>query len=346
MRLIQFLEETRLDEMTIRYKSPETTNYQVVAFRDLIWLLDYNDLEDPEIMTDLMDNTGLEEHQLDSITDYRPDIFVAQFSDGEDSLWISSDILGARDPRVSQYVRKVARALGASSVQGEDMGYDEGERPWSVDVTNVPQGFPDTMMHGTDATKLPGILRFGLDPGRSESNWAEIGIEDWQDLVFLTVKPNTADFHARRSAGKNHSAPVVLTVKIPDKNLIGPDFDVASAVGPEVLADVLGFSGWQSWERDEEQRQQVLQHSGPKVWKEAGIYSYKGRIPASHIIKVEADLSGELGTPEDDTGYYEFETMEEFSRAWELFSDYGYWHPGMEEELEDYEDEEEEDEDY
>lgn len=359
MRLIELLEKTRLDELRIRYKSEAGGDLSFVAHRDNIWLFDYS--EEGEVEDDIMQLTGV--RSVDDVRE-RPDILSGSF-DGR-TLNVN-DLETGMDPRVSTYIKKVAQFLGAEKVEqyqthysAKDEELDFSQEYW---VHQIGQRVPDEALHGTNTTALPSIMRFGLDPKRGTGNWEEqqggVSVGKFE-LIFLSVRPATAMFHAEGSAQKQGGAPVILRVKIPDKDQVGPDYDVAMATGLDPdLADILGFSGSAGWHEQlrqdyvTDQQKLILAKSGQKVWQQSGIFSYRGRIPASHITGIEADLSGEEGLIDTDAAYggpmYDFGTdMEEFRKAYELYQDHGYWYPDMEAELEAMRDEEEdeEDEDY
>ncbi len=352
MRFLEFVKKidmTRLDELQIRYKSDNTTHWDFIAHRQFIWLFDHSDQD--EIEDDVEQLTGA---TIENARE-RPDIVAGTF-DGT-NLWLYDQESG-HHPQVSAYIRKVAQTLGASNVSHSAyVGGQEEEREFEYDFYQIGKGVPDVALHGTNTSEIRSLLRFGLDPSRGTGNWETTDFGDEGvgkfELNFLTVRPASAMFHANRSAARQGGAPIILHVKIPDKNQIGPDFDVAKATGlSDELADVLGFTGSYRWEPDKdwesEQQAVIAAKSGQNLWKHAGLFSYRGRIPANHIVGIEADFSGDDYEPEDIYGsqMHDFgNDFEAFWRAFELYQDYGYWHEDLEMELEAMRDEEEEDED-
>ena len=356
MRLIQFLNHTRLDELFMRHRS-EGAN-EIIAHRQNVWLYNYD--EEDEVLQDVEQFVGTDDM---GYLRERPDVVTGTF-DG--STLFLNDLEIGMDPQISTYIKKLAQFLGAHEVEQLQSYYSRSEQEVEFErrypVYQIGQRVPDEALHGTNTEALPEILRFGLDPQRGTGNWEEdrYGSPVGKfELVFLTVRPASAIFHAEGSAHKRGrgAAPVVLRVKIPDKNLIGPDYDVAMATGLDPdLADHLGFTGSAGWhhQMDQEhitdQQKLVMAKSGQRVWQQTGLFSYRGRIPANHIVGIEADLSGDEGIVDPESMYgstmYDFGTdIEEFKRAFELYQDHGYWYPDMEAELEELEDEEE-DEDY
>lgn len=348
MRLIQFFETTRLDELFLRHRPLEEVddNVQVVAHRQNVWLFSYE--EEGELEDEIYQMTGASGYEE---ARERPDIITGSF-DGN-TLWVDTSIETGMDPRVSTYIRKLAQFIGASNVTMSQRSGAELEDDEEVELYmhEIGKGAPDMAFHGTHTGALPDIVRFGLDPQRGTGNWeSEVGRFE---MNFLTVRYDTAMFHAKGSAEKNNQAPVIIQVRIPDKNQVGPDYDVALATGldPE-LGDKLGFTGSQGWANQMQwsghQQKEVMARSGQKIWQHSGIFSYRGRIPASFIVGIQADLSGEEGLfdPEEVYGapMYDFGTdMEEFREAFALYRDHGYWYPDMEAELAELEDEEDED---
>jgi len=360
MKLIEFLKqvnEARLDEMVIRYREPNVHNAQVVAYKQFIWIVGDLDKVEPEVAKDIEEKTGSEPKYLHD----RPDILTGMLQD--DELYVDEKEVGL-DPRVSSYIRKVAQFLGVTSVRSEEYseyGGDYEGQDIELEMHQVGRGVPDIALHGTNTSAIRGILKYGLDPTRGTGNW-ETGSYGGPpvgkfDINFLTVRYNSALHHAYESARKSGrgAAPIVLVVKIPDKDQIGPDYDVAMAMGinPE-LADIMGYSGSPAWQTASrwisDQQKLILAKSGQNMWKHAGVFSYRGRIPASFIVGIEADFSGEdfVSTDlYDGKPMYDFGTdFDEFLSALEIYHDIGYWYPGLEDELEEMrrEDEEEDEE--
>lgn len=360
MKLIEFLKqvnEARLDEMVIRYREGGSDHPSVIAYQQFIWIVDDMFTVKPEVAKDIEEKTG---SPPDDLRD-RPDVLTGTFQDGE--LYVDDKELGL-DPRVSSYIKKVAQFLGATSVwSGEysEYGGDYEGQDIELEMHQVGRGVPDVALHGTNTGAIANILKYGLDPTRGTGNWeiSEYGQPPVGkfDINFLTVRYNSALYHAYESARKqgHGAAPVVLIVKIPDKDQIGPDYDVAMAMGlNSELADIMGFSGSPAWHQTAEwmsaQQKLILARSGQNMWKQAGVFSYRGRIPASFIVGIEADFSG----PEHvSTDLYDGEPMynfgndfDEFRSALETYNEFEYWYPGMEEELEEMRREDEEDEEY
>jgi hypothetical protein len=206
---------------------------------------------------------------------------------------------------------------------------------------------PDVLYHGTHTGVLPSILKTGLNPDSYESNWPEVGKFD---LLFFTSKFEEAAFQANRSADKNHTQPIVLQVRIPDKDQVTWDYDMAALyANPEENPDLdtHGFTASPSFHDQAGRGGQGIQSANPgtNFMTATGTVGYKKRIPAKFIVGVNVadgwgagDMGGmneEGSAIESDDNYM---TMDELKASMERIDDYGY-DPG-----EGYEPEEDEDE--
>ena len=354
MRLIEFwtrVDMSRLDELFIRYRTPGThDDYHLIAHRENIWLYNREDMDNEQLVADIQQRTGLAGEDLDDLSQEaveRGDAIVGIYHASQGKFWHQGDPgMMTHNPAVSQYFKKLVNFLGVEVVSGNRFsGMDDVE----VDTyQHEMQGkIPEEMYHGTNTGDIPGIMKTGLTPDAGDGNWENI---KFYDLVFITQDFYNAKFHAERQAkdlGKG--APVILKLKVPDPARIVPDFDMMTAMGGgnEETADELTYSGIVDYDAEwkVKQRDAIARNNpGSDLTMISGIVGYKGRIPANHITEIHAALAGEMGDP-DNLDYHEFNSWKEFDEALNIYQDYGYWYPGIEQELEDMR-AEEEDEDY
>ena len=353
MRLIEFwkrVDMTRLDELFIRFKTPGVhADYHLIAHRENIWLYNREDMDNEQLIADIQQRTGLPGDDLDSLSQEateRGDAITGVYHADRGEFWHQGDPgRMTHNPVVSQYFKKLIAFLGVDVVSGSRFtGMDDTE----VETSDYEmQGkIPEEMHHGSNTDAMRRIMKIGLVPGEGESNWDEVG--QFYDLIFLTQDFYNAKFHAERQSNElGKGAPVILKVKVPDPSKIVPDFDVLTQMGgnPET-ADELNYSGAPNYYSDhvQKQREEILKYNkGSDMTMISGIVGYKGRIPANHIIEIHAALAGEMGDPEN-LDYHQFNSWKDFDEALNIYQDYGYWYPGIEQEFQD--EEEQEDEDY
>ena len=356
MRLLKFFEATRLDELRQRYVDPDASgNRVVVAHRGNVWIL--NDGEVPaQVVADILQQTGagnpgdiagetVNVWDIQQMLEERPDVIFGQWSG--DDFYMSDRATGSLDPRSSPLYRQLAQHLGISTATRSATTWTGDETEQTVWQHEMQGKLPDVMYHGTHTGVLSSILKTGLNPDSYESNWPTVGKFD---LIFFTTKFEEAAFQANRSADMKNTQPVVLQVRIPDKDQVTWDYDMAALyANPEENPDLdtHGFTAspefFQQSERGSAQGVQAA-NPGTNYMTATGTVGYKKRIPAKFIVGANvADAWGagdmgmdEEGSPiEHDNNYM---TMDELKASMERIDDYGY-DPG-----EDYEPEEDEDE--
>ena len=344
MKLLELYQ--RLDELRVRYRSSgDHDRYDVVAHRGNVWMVGNNDQDAEQVAQDIHQQSGGPNPEESSHISFeeRPDIISATYEPDSQSLWMSDSEMG-HHPRASAELKKLAKLLGVDSIGGSRfLGMDDQEvQHYNHEMEGQ---VPDELYHGTDVNALPDILRLGLIPARGDANWDNVG---QFDLVFLAADWHKAAFHAVRQGQEGRGAPVILKVKIPDRSKIEPDFDAMVTLGADddERADSLGYSGangyqpeWGSQNREDIAKYNTGSDNLPLI---SGVIGYSGRIPPSHILNVEVDLRGEMGGDADEPEFTSFDMpgeIDELRDALSIFNDYGYWYPGIRDEMEDEEDE-------
>jgi len=285
-----FLEMNVIDlTHTWKNKRSQPESVMVIAFRAVVWLLDRE--------------TQLHRYKpiVDYVTRHFPQAKYMPRGEADDVFeWIRENIgdaltghlntetktlfLGATDVKLSPYssplIQKVVKALGVQRVQ-----MDDEEETYDIAPHEIQGKLPEIMYHGTTTAYLPGILRFGLYPGKSPSNWRDL---EHKDKIFLTSTFYNAEFHAQNAStlfrpgsmgharGKTgiRGLPVILGVKVPDPSLIVPDYDIAVSAGdvgtyPQTYKPSYRFTV-----------------DSKRATKHSGVLAYKGRIPANFIVKL------------------------------------------------------------
>jgi hypothetical protein len=279
-----------LSEMLVHRLDDNPT--RIIAFRGHLWLYENITEKDAKKVV----NTILKEHpQRKKIntryrkfsTNYSDDIegwvrenvldaFVGYWDAKKKTIWTSPGI----NPATSALLQKIANALKARSVEYEteqsfkppyakndDREYWDSREKFTY--KKMLGNISDVAYHGTTTEYLPSIFLYGLMPGRSASNYGDI-VHD--DKIFLSFSFIEAETHALHTAENKENWPVILQVRIPDKAALQPDYDVDKSTISPTYPDFTGgepnaFSSVDSM----------------KASRHAGLFGYKGRIPANFI---------------------------------------------------------------
>lgn len=360
MRLLDLFEHKEVHEVALMelrgYTSPgvDTSNATVIAWRGYYWLLpswQHMNSVPEEVLYNIARTIGMDEYEegddgeqfmniITDVTESRPDIIFGTIQNNE--LYFRPMGAGGQSPITSTMLKKLVQELGLSGVNTDDMTYHGDENEVYTVPREMKGKLPETLFHGTTSEYMHGIVRTGLRPGVSPSNWKQQGIEH-NDLIFGAVTLDTATFHANKTAGvpldpydggilePDDPFPVIIEFKIPDPNLVVPDYDVASEViGQTNQTDQLGYTAKPNYARFTNADEITKHNPEGRLWKSARVFGYKGRIPPSHIVRVYADFYS--AEPIQDPEWNG--TLPQFFQEWDdRYKDYkGDW----EDEDEDY----------
>lgn len=334
-----------LNEMVVRTPRIDD-NENLIAHRDSIWLVPSEDI-DPEVMADIAERTGLtaantfyslEEEGRDS----RPDILFGYLDD--DSLHIMANDDTGLNPITSLLIKKVVKQLGLRSVDQNQMDGDGSEYDETTYRHEMQGRIPDIVFHGTNSRFMNEIRSKGLGPNEN-ANWARVG--KFYDRVFFASRQQYAQFHANRTAEKG-GVPIIIATRLPDRNLIVPDFDVAGTYyGAEhKRTGAAGYTGTMKgsghYAHSGESIKMINKHS-PKTdfTRESGVFAYRGRVPASFFeyMIVPGNSDGEDGARLDQHAVRV--APEDFAKAMDMIEIYGFYDPHYQ----DWDDDDEEDQD-
>lgn len=333
-----------LNEMIIRTGKPIDGN-TVVAFGAYIWMFnsgaDQQDQDERKILKDIQEKTGIRLRSIrqknstsdvnfedveNEIRDNRPDILLASIYNNQ--LYIR-DTTSQHFPASSPLVKKVMKQLGLYKVTISRSDWEGDDDEAEFRTHELKGDIPDIVYHGTCTRYASSILRTGLRP-TDNANWMDQNLK-FRDKIFLTADENNAMFHANRQAEKLNCAPVVIATRIPDRNLITMDYDVATmfyGASPKTKKtgyhkEIKAAAKNQSWRT---KHVKTIQKFNPKTdfTKASGIFAYKGSIRPSFFVGFISTLSEEGHLSLSNKGF-EFDNIQEFKKALEMYDHHGFY---------------------
>jgi len=316
----------------------EPNDSGIIAYKENIWRLSEYEEIDENIRKEINEKLGTKEwldfndlrEELDELE--RFDVLIGTLDDGD--LYIYNTTL-TMDPKSSVLVKKVTKELKLNNVYlyAEEIGDEERIPRYIMKGKTI-----DVAYHGTSTKYLQSILKFGIAPNKEKSNYKDI---EHPDAIFFSSRFLEAKNHATHTATKNGGDPMILEFKIPNKNLLIPDYDVDIKSGESGIYDYIP-----SRVREDNASNSEMKGSSNSLSREFGIYGYKGRIPSSFIdfyyILMNSDENYEEDTSYKSKEHYTKATKEEAAVYARTKEEFGF---GMiEYDEEDYE--EEDDEEY
>jgi hypothetical protein len=311
LRKIYLTESFELDEMYVH--GSIGTGSDIISYRGDIWIID--EMIDAKGFNDIITKLGLSDDLLvsdgDKVSNY--DLYDAiRDSDRSDILTgvVNGKVLHLNtvgpfqhDPKSSIQVQKVVKALKLNSaVYSDDI---DGNSSVKVSKGKMLGKIPDIVYHGTSSRYLDGILKSGLVPSPDKTNYDDI-VHD--DKIFFSSRFGEASHHAVTTSRKTKSKAIVLEIRIPDKNLVIPDYDIDMASGHTTYRDHEKSKWVQSMSTDRSMG----------MSREFGIYGYHGSILPQHIRAVYV-LIGGSDTPEPSE--YKKMTIKQIKKLLDIYGD-------------------------
>lgn len=173
---------------------------------------------------------GIEPADLHELANHwtasRPDLLIGVFHPKPDTITVMGEGVSL-DPRTSKVIKRAVALTGATRVRRMlvNVPYDV----WCTELHEIRGAVPSVLFHGTSDAHLAEIISEGLRTDCPQ-NWQAGG----HGNVYLTATPQTAAFHARRTAGLDGGAPIVFKCRRPW--CLDPDWDVIQLLveSPEV----------------------------------------------------------------------------------------------------------------
>ena len=277
----------------------------VIAYQSNVWLIDYNVLfenkapskKQQQALNEIIKMLGMaptvkdmhgatyeDPYSLDGfkdtfeyITEKRPDVLIGDYDSKNKTLSINSFTSFEQSPISSVLIKKVVDMLGIKKIfttSSDGSGEESTTRYWREDLLGR---LPDVMYHGTSSKYAIEILKNGLMPEASPSNYPKV--VHHEDKVFLTTKFVVAAQHAEHTTGRiKNTFKVVFGFQIPDKSKLAPDYDIDVSSSQTV---------WQGSNRDDyDFPNKEDPQTSMRLSRDFGMIGYVGRIPANFIRSI------------------------------------------------------------
>lgn len=324
-----------LNEMIIRTNNRLTNSNIILAHGANIWIFDYDGGFSKSAIKEITKETGLtgftDANELMSEAENRPDLLVASYYNGE--LYVDG-MKASHHASSSVLLKKVAKFLGVDIVNQNNSSYEGDDVNTPYTTSEMIGDIPNVVYHGTSLKFINQILKTGLRPN-DNSNWENVG--KFHDLIFLTADINVARFHANKSVDKYKEPAVIIETKIPDRNKIKMDYDVAYTFhGNKNVPNSYANSLKKDLNPYQKNKIKKIQKYNPKTdfTKLTGIFAYSGAITPPNFVKIFTNFSDEYLTQDNA---YEFNNLTDFEKALEMYWNFGFYDPEYEPELDDEE---------
>lgn len=308
--MFSFREHVQINEVFLVGKKAAGRGDVVVAFRQWVWIVDDDNLE--ELKPDMVKKLKLSKSEANDIEDPyswesyvneegQADIIAGTVTNGI----LSITTMNWRQSSASKTLEKMMKALKVRSV--EINFFDEEEDDFILQGREeflIPLA-KKTFFHGTSYLAIRGgrggsMLVKGIMPTPGKTNFGKI---THKDKVFITLNKEKALFHAQTAARVSESFPVIISLTIPDPAKLVLDYDVAlnfyGATNPRTTK--LGFTDIKNFaakgnkfamavDSDLVQGVARRQRKNPEdLNTKLGIFGYIGRIAATNFIDVYLD---------------------------------------------------------
>lgn len=301
----------------------DDTDYYIIAYKDLIYKV--NDGISKTLLKSMKSHIPKKLYEpivmnKDDIYDISSaiqdlqnlEIFVGKVEDGE--LNYNEDDYSL-SPESSVMIKKIVKTLKLKGVNTQDRGGETGY----TSKYEIKGEIPNTFYHGTSGKYIKDILRLGLRPNRVQSNWIDQNIIH-ENTIFFTSKRSVANGHANMTGTKTKNIPIVIRFKVPNKDLIIPDYDIDNLGSKSNYEDVRARVKNVEDSKDHYKTSYALT-------KEAGIYGYNGSIMPINIDKVYVNKQYFYNPNKlyDDNADWEEYDIDEFKSIFDRYEEMDMW---------------------
>lgn len=312
MRYSEIISEQYISEMRVRHKSERGDT--LIAFKDSIWIANEYEFEYNKdgIWDDVLSVIG-GNNDFDYVKDERPDVLVGLYNDIDNTLDIHYTEM-SQNVRTSKLIQKVVKQLGIENIsQVDPSGFTTDFKS-----SSAKGKLPEYGYHGTSLARLRQILKTGI-AAQNMGNWGNIHTKG---AIFFAADDKIPEFHANRTANKDSDIPVIIKFRIPDESKIFADYDVSSKL----------YGSWSEHLPKEYKNSSTMpardseissKHKRPQnLWKDMGIFGYKGRIPPKFFEEFYTTSSAPEEYADDDR-YMQLsrEEMNDYMKAYVYVAD-------------------------
>jgi hypothetical protein len=265
-----------LNEMIVH--GQPTNDFLFVAYRGDVWVFDYNEYGDDnftssddkvvDMVRSILNDFAIDIDDwsdMGEIEAINPDVYYGRVIKNEMYMANQKDF----SPRTSLALHKLAKQFKVEYIYT-----NRGD----LSLASSFEENPEYVYHGTRFNYLKSILKLGISPSISKSNWEHSNIRH-PDKVFFTNNEQAALFHAAHSSRDKMDIPVIIRLKVPDQHKLIPDYDVNWTT--KKPSDEYKKAGYIPVIHGAKSEMSPMRRS-----KEEGIFGYKGRIPATFIVEI------------------------------------------------------------
>ena len=244
----------------------------IIAYQSKLWIINSNYENNKKVLHDIEATFKIELKNVINVEDLETKL-VNQLPDNQELMmgYLKNGLLTitdkfptfVKDHITSNLVKKVIKLLNPTEINYSSdpnnkikthNNFIRGEREMSKIMTYY---------HGTSTSHIISILKEGLDGDTLMSNWGDDVKYHTKGKIFMTSNYSYAKGHAKRTAIKNQSLPVIISFSVRFDDLMQPDYDMERIYGKE---------------------------RGLKISKSVGILAYSNRIYPYDIKKIDIFL--------------------------------------------------------
>lgn len=285
----------------IQHGDTEHEGKQIVLIGKDMYVFDYGD---DDMLEKINDEHDLELGGLDS-SDFEnegvEDVVAGSIEDGYLILTHGSGL--ATTSILNTQIKKIVKHFDLRGVRASGTDFDDEYNEEEVEDLylrkEVLKSVTETVFyHGTSFDKLKNIAKKGIYKTGNSTNFEKIV---HTDLVFITTQKAKALFHARTAAKIDGTVPVIIELKVPDKDKLVLDYDVAMQYygADHALVKMIGYDIINDHETDGKSFNKGNKKDHLDKWKQladknsmntkAGHFGYRGRIAPTNFTGFIAD---------------------------------------------------------
>lgn len=271
MRHIKLFEQF-INELFTHKEGNNLNNKHFVLHKKDLWIFDETEYQN--IYNDISDECDYDMYNSLIYLSSNPSYVVGHIKNNV--AYIESDYYRHSDHSPDLF--KLQKEL---NIPIKSLYYDENDEKQLVDIKPNKEELKNRIFyHGTCKKFLDSILKNGLTPNNF-SNYSKI---NFNDKVFITLNIEKAEYHAKLSADKNDSEPIIISLKIPDVSKLIIDFDLAVDIygDDSDISKKYGYNEINKYAN----KNKGIGYEGD-ITNKVGIYAYVGRIPSSFIVGVD-----------------------------------------------------------